>query len=58
MVLVDYFLKFLMVRKLPNSTSGAMIKELSVIFYEYGKPYHLRSDYDPYYASEEFKFFL
>ena len=36
LVLVDYFSKFLIVRKLPNSTTGAIVKELSITFSEYG----------------------
>ena len=36
--------KFLIVRKLPNSTSNAVIKELGLIFMEFRKPFILRSD--------------
>ena len=53
-VLADYFLQFLFVRKLPNSTSGIVIKKLSLIFSEYGRPYLHRSCY----GSEEFKYFM
>ena len=58
LVLVDYFSKFLIVRKLPNSTSGDIIKELGLIFSEYGRPCIFRSDNGACYASQEFKHFL
>ena len=58
MVLIDYFSKFLIVRKLHNSTSSAVIKELGLIFSEFGKPFILRSDNGPCYTSSEFQFFL
>ena len=57
LVLVDYFSKFLIVRKLPYFTSGAIIKELGLIFSEYGRPCIFRSDNGPCYASQ-FKHFL
>ena len=57
-VLIDYFSKFLIVRKLHNSTSSAVIKELGLIFSEFGKPFILRSDNGPCYTSSEFQFFL
>ena len=58
LVVVDYFSKFLIVRKISNSTSSAIIKELDSIFSEYGKPYLFRSDNGPCYTSAEFKIFL
>ena len=58
LVVVDYFSKFLIVRKIPNSTSSAIIKELDSIFSEYGKPYLFHSDNGPCYTSEEFRIFL
>ena len=58
LVVVDYFLKFLIVRKIPNSTSSTIIKELGSIFSEYGKPYFFCSDNGPCYTSVEFKIFL
>ena len=57
-VLIDYFSKFLIVRKLHNSTSSAVIKELGLIFSEFGTPFILRSDNGPCYTSSEFQFFL
>ena len=57
-MLVDYFSKFLIVRKLPKSTSGAIIKELGLIFSKYGRPCIFRLNNRPCYASQEFKHFL
>ena len=51
----DYFSQFLIMRKLPSSTSSAVCKEISNIFTEFGKPYIIRSDNGPCYASKEFK---
>ena len=58
LVIVDYFPKFLVVRRIPNSTTGALIKKLGIVFSEYGRPYLFRSDNGPHYASQEFKFYL
>ena len=58
LVLVDYFSKFPVVRKLPNSTTEVVKKELHAIFLEFGIPFVLRSDNGPSYASEDFKAFL
>ena len=58
LVVVDYCLKFLIVRKIPNSTSSAIIKELDSIFSKYGKPYLFHSDNGPCYTSEEFRMFI
>ena len=58
LLLVDYFSKFLIVRRIPNSTTGAVKKELRDIFTEFGTPFVLRSDNGPCYASVEFKFYL
>ena len=44
LVVVDYFSKYLIIRKIPNSTSSAVIKELGMIFSEFGKPQIFRSD--------------
>ena len=57
-MVVDYFSKFLIVRRIPNSTSSTIIKELDLIFSEYGRPYLFRSDNGPCYTSKEFKTFL
>ena len=54
----DYFSKYLIVRKLPNSSTHAVIKELGLIFTELGRPFILRSDNRPCYSSREFHNFL
>ena len=58
LIVVDYFSKFLIVRKIHNSTSSAVIKELELIFSEFGRPFIFRSDNGPCYSSEEFRFFM
>ena len=58
LVVVDYFSKYLIIRKIPNSTSSTVIKELGMIFSEFGKPQIFRSDNGPCYASLEFEFFM
>ena len=58
LILIDYFSKFLIVCKLPNSTLNAVIKELGLIFTEFGKPFILHSDNGPCYVSQEFQFFM
>ena len=47
LILIHYFSKFLIVPKLPNLTSNAVIKELGLIFTEFGKPFILCSDNGP-----------
>ena len=44
-------------RKIHNSTSSAVIKELGMIS-EFGKPQVFKSDNGPCYSSQEFKFFM
>ena len=44
--------------KIPSSTSSAVIKELGMIFSEFGNPLVFRSDNGPCYSSQEFKFFM
>ena len=58
LVIVDYFSKYLIIRKIPNSTSSTVIKELGMIFSEFGKPQIFRSDNGPCYSSQEFRFFM
>ena len=58
LVIRDYFSKYLIVRRLPNSSTHAMIKELGLIFTELGRPFILRSDNGPCYSSREFHNFL
>ena len=54
----DYFSKYLIIRRLPNTSSHAVIKELGLIFTELGRPFVLRSDNRPCYSSREFHNFL
>ena len=51
----DYFSKYLIVRKIPSSTSSAVIKELGMIFSEFGRPQIFRSDNGACYSSQEFR---
>ena len=51
-------LKYIIVRKLPNSTSAAVCTELSVVVTELGLPHIIRSDNDLCYNSKEFQQFL
>ena len=54
----DYFSKYLIIRRLPYSSSHAVIKELGLVFTELGRPFVLRSDNGPCYSSREFHNFL
>ena len=54
----DYFSKYLIVRRLPNSSTHVVIKELGLVFTELGRPFVLRSDNGPCYSSREFHNFL
>ena len=58
LAVVDYFSKYLLMRKIANSTSSAVIKELGMIFSEFGRPQVFRSDNGSCYASQEFRFFM
>ena len=58
LVVGDYFSKYLIVRKIPNSSTYLVIKELGVIFTEFGCPFVLKSDNGPCYTSREFHDFL
>ena len=58
LIVVDVFSKYIIVRKLPNSTSAAVCIELSMIVTELGLPHIIRSDNSPCYNSQEFKQFL
>ena len=57
-VIRDYSSKYLIVRRLPNSSTHAVIKELGLIFTEPGRPFILGSDNGPCYSSREFHNFL
>ena len=58
LVIRDYFSKYLIIGRLPNSSSHTMIKELGLVFTELGRPFVLRSDNGPCYSSREFHNFL
>ena len=58
LIVADVFSKYILVRKLPNSTSVAVCIELSMIVTELGLPYIIRSDNGPCYNSKEFQQFL
>ena len=58
LIVVDVFSKYIIVRKLPNSTSAAVCIELSMIVTELGLPHIIRSDNGPCYNSKEFQQFL
>ena len=58
LVIGDYFSKYLIVRRLPNSSTHTVIKELGLVFPELGRPFVLRSDNGPCYSSREFHNFL
>ena len=58
LVVGDSFSKFLFMRKIPNSSTQAVIKELGMIFTEFGRPFVLKNDNGPWYTSREFHDFL
>ena len=47
LVMGDYFNKYLLVRKIPNTSTHPVIKELGMIFTEFGCPFVLKSDNGP-----------
>ena len=58
LIVADVFSKYMIVRKLPNSTYPAMCTELSMIVTELGLPHIIRSDNGKCYNSKEFQQFL
>ena len=58
LIVDDVFSKYILVRKLPNSTSAAICIELSMIVTELGLPHIIKSDNGPCYNSREFQQFL
>ena len=58
LLVADVFSKYILLRKLPNSTSAAMCIELSMIVTELGLPHIIRSDNSPCYNLKEFQQFL
>ena len=58
LIVACIFSRYLIVRKLPNSTSTSVCRELSMIVTELGLPVILKSDNGPCYSSTEFQNFL
>ena len=58
LVVGDYFSKFLIVRKILNTSTHTVINELGMIFTEFGRPFVLKSDSGPCYSFREFHDFL
>ena len=58
LIAADVFSRFILLRKLPNSTSQVVCIELSMIFTELGLPHIVKSDNGPCYSSKEFQEFL
>ena len=58
LIVPDVFSKYILVRKLPNSTSAAVCIELSMIVTELCLLHIIRSDNSPYYNSKDFQQFL
>ena len=58
LIVTDVFSKYLLVRKLANSTFAAICAELATIVTELGLPHIIRSDNGPCYNSKEFQQFL
>ena len=57
-VVGDYFSKYLIMRKIPNSSTHSVIKELGMNFTKFGRPFVLKSDNGLCYTSREFHDFL
>ena len=55
LIVADIFSKYILVRKLPNSTSAVMCIELAMIVTELGLPHIIRSDNGPCYNSKDFQ---
>ena len=58
LVVGDNFSKYLLVRKIPNTSTHLVIKELGIIFTEFGHPFVLKSHNGPCYTSRELHNFL
>ena len=58
LIVADIFSKYIIVRKVPNSTSAAMYIEWSMIVTELDLLHIIRSDNGPCYNSKEFQQFL
>ena len=58
LIVADVFSKYIIVRKLPNSTSAAVCTELSMIVIELNLPHMIKSNNGPCNNSKEFQQFL
>ena len=58
LVIRDYFSEYLIITRLPNSSTHMVMKELGLVSTELGRPFVLRSDNGPCYSSKEFHNFL
>ena len=58
LVVGDFFSKYLIMRKIPNSATHLVIKELGMIFTKFGRPFVLKSDNGLCYTSREVHYFL
>ena len=58
LIVADVFSKYILGRKLPNSTFAAVCIEIFMIVTELGLPHLIRSDNGPCYNSKEFQQFL
>eukprot|EP00112_Aurelia_sp_Birch-Aquarium-sp1_P007391 Seg1804.5 transcript_id=Seg1804.5/GoldUCD/mRNA.D3Y31 product="putative protein K02A2.6" protein_id=Seg1804.5/GoldUCD/D3Y31 len=57
-IVIDSYSKWIEVREMSSTTSGATIDKLRYIFASYGLPEELVSDNGPQFVSEEFEMFL
>ena len=55
---MDYYSRYLKIKKLSELSSNSVIKSLKRIFARHGVPDSLASDNDPQYSSDEFKQFV
>ena len=58
LLLVDYYSRFPVLRKLGNTMSKVLVQEMKAVFAELGVPNVIVSDGGPQYTSEEFKDFM
>ena len=58
LVIGGYFSKYFLVRKIPNTSTHVVMKELGMIFTEFGHPFTLKSDNGLCYTSRKFQDFL
>ena len=58
LLLVDYYSRFPVLRKLGNTMSKVLVQEMKAVFAELGVPNVIVSDGGQQYTSEEFKDFM